>query len=76
MNAFKTIDLMSKYSDCPNCGNSLIGNGEGKLIVEDDTFTRECKCGFKITLDRNGEVMLASVCPEERGMGGPPCSDR
>lgn len=57
MNSVKALKLMSKYSNCPNCGNGVIGNGEGKLIVEDDTFTRECKCGFKITLDENGNEL-------------------
>lgn len=53
MNVFKALELMSKYSDCPNCGNTAVSNGEGKLIVEDDAFTRECKCGFKITFNED-----------------------
>ena len=54
MNCMKVLALMQKYADCPSCGNSMLGNGEGKLIAEDNTFTRECKCGFKITTDEGG----------------------
>jgi iron(III) transport system ATP-binding protein len=49
------LPLMYKYSNCPQCGSDRIGNGEGKLIVDDNTYTRECKCGFKITTDENGQ---------------------
>lgn len=55
MDALKVLKIMPKYNNCPKCGNGKVGNGEGKLIVEDDTFTRECNCGFKTTLDENGK---------------------
>ena len=55
MNAFKLLKIIPLYENCPDCGNNKIGNGEGKLLVEDDTFTRECKCGFKITVDEDGK---------------------
>lgn len=55
MNSVKALTLMNKYSECPSCGNGAIGNGEGKLIVDDTTFTRTCKCGFRITTDENGK---------------------
>ncbi|WP_276914084.1 DUF3797 domain-containing protein [Aneurinibacillus aneurinilyticus] len=48
MNAWKTTELMRKYSECPECGNDAIGNGEGTLRITDDTFTRTCKCGWNI----------------------------
>lgn len=46
---------MPKYEKCPDCGNDKVGNGQGAIIVEDDTYTRKCKCGFKITVDENGK---------------------
>lgn len=55
MNAITVLKLMEKYKNCPDCGNGQIGNGEGALVVEETTFTRKCKCGFKITLNENGQ---------------------
>lgn len=55
MNAFKLLAIMPKYEKCPDCGNDKVGNGQGAIIVEDDTYTRKCKCGFKITVDENGK---------------------
>ncbi len=40
MNAFRLLEIMPKYEKCPNCGSTTIGNGQGGIIVEDDTFTR------------------------------------
>lgn len=50
MNAFKVVELIDKYGKCPKCGNEMLGEGQGKLIVEEDSFTRECSCGFKVTI--------------------------
>ena len=44
------MKLMDKYAECPKCGNECIGNGQGGLIVDEDTFKRWCKCGFEITV--------------------------
>lgn len=55
MNMCKSMELIEKYADCPNCGNEFIGNGQGGLVVEDSTFRRFCKCGFDITVDGDGE---------------------
>lgn len=44
---------MKKYEICPNCGSTTIGNGEGGIIVEDNTYTRTCKCGFKKTVNED-----------------------
>lgn len=55
MNAFKLLEIMPKYEKCPKCGSSTIGNGQGGIIVEDDTFTRTCNCGFKITIGADGK---------------------
>lgn len=61
MNIFKSMALMEKYGECPNCGNDLIGDGQGGLIVEEDTFRRFCKCGFDITVDENGNEIKGRV---------------
>jgi len=57
----KVLELMKKYSVCPVCGNDKLGKGEGKLEVTDDIFTRECKCGFKVTTDENGKQILTDL---------------
>jgi uncharacterized protein (DUF983 family) len=54
LNCLKALNLVEKYSICPQCGNGKIGNGEGKMFVGDTTFSRECKCGWKIKTDENG----------------------
>lgn len=53
MNYIKSMLLLEKYADCPNCGSDLVGNGEGGIVVEDDTFRRFCKCGFDITVNED-----------------------
>lgn len=58
MNAYKLLEIMPKYEKCPNCGSTTIGIGQGGIIVEDETFTRTCKCGFKITVDENGNEVV------------------
>lgn len=54
MNMDQVMPLMKKYEKCPDCYNSMLGKKQGGLRVEEDTFTRTCKCGFKITVDKNG----------------------
>jgi predicted RNA-binding Zn-ribbon protein involved in translation (DUF1610 family) len=54
MNALKAVQLMVKYTDCPECGNSNVGDGEGKVVADEDTFYRSCRCGWEITTDENG----------------------
>lgn len=53
MEITKLMPIMKKYEKCPNCGSTTVGNGKGGIIIEDDTYTRTCKCGFKITVDEN-----------------------
>ncbi len=48
MNALKTVELLRKYSECPNCGSDKLGNGSGSVEVDDYTFKRTCKCGWSI----------------------------
>lgn len=55
MEAFKVVKLINKYGNCPVCDNDKVGNGEGTLIVEDNVFTRTCKCGFKIIVNEEGK---------------------
>lgn len=55
MNAWKSVQLMRKYNNCPKCGSENVGNGEGKLIIEDDTLYRSCKCGWEIKVNENGK---------------------
>lgn len=54
MNAMKTLELIQKYSICPLCGNGNIGNGAGKLIVEEHRFYRSCRCGWEVETDEDG----------------------
>jgi transcription elongation factor Elf1 len=54
MNAFTFLKISEKYNNCPECGSDKIGNGEGTLTVEDDTYTRTCKCGFEVAI-KEGE---------------------
>lgn len=54
MNAIKTFELIEKYNTCPSCGSNKIGNGSGKLIVEEDMFYRSCKCGWEVETDKEG----------------------
>jgi hypothetical protein len=58
MNLMKSLQLMQQYSNCPKCGNGNVGNGEGKLIVENDYFYRSCKCGWKIKTDKDGRPIV------------------
>lgn len=52
MNSLEFVELVRKYSKCQNCGSEHIGNGEGTLVVTDDTFIRTCKCGWKIKIKK------------------------
>jgi hypothetical protein len=50
MGTLRALELLKKYADCPDCGSDKVGNGAGTLEIEDNTFTRTCKCGFEITI--------------------------
>ncbi|WP_082866948.1 DUF3797 domain-containing protein [Paenibacillus elgii] len=54
MNAWKAVRLMRKYENCKDCGNDLIGDGEGTLEINGDTFKRSCKCGWSIEVKEGG----------------------
>lgn len=51
MNVMIYLAVAPMINDCPNCGNSLVGNGEGTLKIDDDIVERTCKCGFDFTYD-------------------------
>lgn len=50
MNMRESLKIMDKYSSCPKCGNEYITNGQGGIIVDENSFTRWCKCGYKIVI--------------------------
>lgn len=50
MNMIKAIRLARKHAECPKCGNTFIGSGEGEVIITDNEFYRSCKCGWEITI--------------------------
>ncbi len=50
MNLVTLNNILKDYGICPDCDNDKVGNGEGKLIVEDDYFERSCRCGFGVVL--------------------------
>jgi hypothetical protein len=60
-----SIQLIKKYVACPVCGNALLGNGNGALVIDDDRFVRSCRCGWHVELgpegikrfEESGEVM-------------------
>lgn len=43
---------MVEYSDCRECGNEYVGNGQGKMHIDTAKgyFMRSCKCGWKIEI--------------------------
>lgn len=62
-----SIKLLKKYSDCPVCGNDKVGNGYGRLDVDDDMFFRSCKCGYSIkikALNRIKYEVVEEIKPE------------
>ncbi len=55
MNLIDAAELMKKYSECQNCGNKYVGNGQGGMQIEGDTFYRWCKCGWSVKTNECGE---------------------
>lgn len=44
--------LLNVFSSCPKCGNDKIGNGAGKLVVDNNIYKYSCgKCGYSFVLD-------------------------
>lgn len=57
MNLQKASELIIKYGVCPECKNDKVGAGEGVLSTNNGVFFRSCKCGWKIRVDENGNVL-------------------
>lgn len=56
MNMFKSLELMEKYGVCPNCGNDLLGENQGGIVVEEGAFRRFCKCGFDLVIHSDSKA--------------------
>lgn len=54
INDFLAISKLT--NNCPKCGSDTLGNGEGALLVNENLFTRSCKCGFHLEYDTNNGV--------------------
>jgi len=55
MEVSKLLIIMPKYEKCLKCGNDKVGNGQGKLIIEEGYYYRECRCGWSIKVDNEGK---------------------
>lgn len=53
MNLPTAIEMINKYAVCPQCGSEYVGNGEGVLEIEGNTFKRSCKCGWGVEIKRD-----------------------
>jgi hypothetical protein len=58
MNAMDYLRIAPFLNDCPNCkygnvGTDKTGEFHGALNVDDNLFTRKCRCGFEVTVDSN-----------------------
>jgi hypothetical protein len=74
-----SIQLMQKYAACPVCENSLLGEGNGTLAVDNNRFVRSCRCGWRIELGaqeikqfeedskRFAELLAAETTQTKRG---------
>ncbi len=58
MNIDKVVSLTDKYAICPECENKFIGNRQGGIFNDEYKFIRWCKCGFKITVFKNGAEII------------------
>lgn len=50
MKSSDVLMLSKRNKECPKCGNEYIGNGQGKLIIDDESYFRSCKCGWNVTI--------------------------
>lgn len=63
MNPSKIMELLNQYGECPVCHNDKIGTNdntgvcEGTLTIDDDIFTRTCKCGWSVKVDSNNCIL-------------------
>ncbi|HJF32800.1 MAG TPA: DUF3797 domain-containing protein [Sporosarcina psychrophila] len=63
----ESMELIKKYGGCPECGNDKVGGepSQGALIIEDEVFTRSCKCGWKLVVDRR--IKHQAMMTKKRG---------
>ena len=59
MNMHNIVELVKRYEKCPNCGNLNIGESEGGIKVDIDSFRRFCKCGYNINI--KGRTKIETV---------------
>lgn len=57
MNAYESMELIKKYGSCDECGSESLGNGSGTLNIDNDVFTRTCRCGWSVTVDKRIKVI-------------------
>ncbi|MGE6347876.1 DUF3797 domain-containing protein [Bacillus mycoides] len=65
MDILQKLRLTREHAECPDCGNDMLGNGEGTLIIEDNTFERTCKCGWLEYQSGGRETMTVEELIEE-----------
>lgn len=59
MNVNDYLRIAPFINDCPSCGYGNVGTDDntgeyhGALGVNENLFTRKCRCGFEITIDAN-----------------------
>lgn len=72
MNIRESSELMKKYNNCPECGSDNIGGepSQGALIIQDEVFTRSCKCGWSVTVDRRIKCVAYMTCKRNRKSDG------
>lgn len=57
MNMIDLLRISPFLNDCPNCSHGNVGTNEktgeyhGSINIDENLFTRECRCGFEITID-------------------------
>lgn len=67
MNIQHYLRISTFVNDCPNCGYDRVGTEDatdefhGALIVDDNLFTRKCRCGFEITIDANNGTTKTKI---------------
>lgn len=55
------LQISRLTNDCPKCGSDKLGNGEGALIVNENIYTRSCKCGFHFEYDTKQGVTRSKI---------------
>jgi hypothetical protein len=61
MNVYEANKLIKKYANCPKCGNDKLGDGEGSVEIQDEVFTRTCKYGFSVTVDKTIKIVATAT---------------